>query len=223
MIFLPFITQLPFVIGLHKVLCQSHIRHSYVNFVPNWTGPPLSSCVHSAAPSANLDIRQLWELDQYQEGCNKGCHGIPQVVFNKQLQIIAVCAVSELNTGEEEWEEAFGTIPCLNYTIFQGQCCYPAYGLFYPAWYSTHFKTEKVKLNLHNKKNDPIQYSWDLMAILGGKNGPEFILKYLKHLYCNLAIELGKITSSWFHRGTEINPMIDITLFTRTKKLVIQS
>ena len=30
---------------------------------------------------------------------------IPQVIFNnKALQLIAACAVSELNTGEQEWE-----------------------------------------------------------------------------------------------------------------------
>ena len=58
--------------------------------------------MHHTTPSAYLDICQLWELDQRQER-----DAIPQVIFNKkELQPIAVCALSELYTGEQECHSA---------------------------------------------------------------------------------------------------------------------
>ena len=92
--------------GSRKVPSESRIRHPYVIInLLNRMGLPLSTCMHRTTPSVYLDLCQLWELDQCQER-----DAIPRVIFNKkELQPIAVCAFSELYTGEQQWK-AFATV-----------------------------------------------------------------------------------------------------------------
>ena len=106
----------------------------------------------------------------------KGHH--PQVILNKKLQQIVVCAFSELNAGEQEWK-AFATVmlsPLHNLPgTMNNIVCISQYNI--PSTWKLSEKMDPAGVNSTYTTNYLLQYSWDLTAMLGSRKDPEFLMK----------------------------------------------